>query len=535
MYQIESKIQPGVATFKENAAFQSEASARLRERLDAVKQGGSPSAVEKHKARGKLTARERIAKLLDRDTPFLEFSALAANGMYDDQAPSAGVITGAGVIHDREVVVVANDATVKGGTYFPMTVLKHVRAQQIAIENRLPCVYLVDSGGVFLPLQEGVFPDKDHFGRIFYNQAIMSAAGIPQVCAVMGSCTAGGAYVPAMSDENVIVKGQGTIFIGGPPLVKAATGVDVTPEELGGADVHTRISGVSDHFADDDEHAIQILRNSVEGFGHNYKTKLEVHEPEDPYYDPQELYGIVPKDLSKPFDSREVIARIVDGSRFHEFKARHGTTLVTGFAHIMGYPVGIVANNGILFAESARKGAHFVSMCATRKVPLLFLQNITGFMVGKEYEHGGIARDGAKMVHAVATAQVPKFTVIIGGSYGAGNYAMCGRGYSPRFLWMWPSAKISVMGGQQAADVLWTVKQAEGKRAAEGTSATNESAFKQPILDTYEREGNAYYSTARLWDDGVIDPVDTRTAVALGISLSLNAPIPKHRFGVFRM
>ena len=529
MYRIESKVQTSSSAFKENAAFQREASERLRERLDAVKQGGPPSAVEKHKARGKLTARERITKLLDRDTPFLEFSALAANGMYDDQAPSAGVITGAGVIHDREVVVVANDATVKGGTYFPMTVLKHVRAQQIAIENKLPCVYLVDSGGVFLPLQDGVFPDKDHFGRIFYNQAIMSAAGIPQICAVMGSCTAGGAYVPAMSDENVIVRGQGTIFIGGPPLVKAATGVDVTPEELGGADVHTRISGVSDHFADDDDHAIQILRNAVEGFGYNYKTRLEVHEPEDPHYDPQELYGIIPKDLSKPFDSREVIARIVDGSRFHEFKARYGTTLVTGFAHIMGYPVGIVANNGILFSESARKGAHFVSMCATRKIPLLFLQNITGFIVGKEFEHGGIARDGAKMVHAVATAQVPKFTVIIGGSYGAGNYAMCGRGYSPRLLWMWPSAKISVMGGQQAADVLWTVKQAEKPAAGE------EAEFKKPILDKYEREGSAYYSTARLWDDGVIDPVDTRTAVALGISLSLNAPIPKHRFGVFRM
>ncbi|HXV13559.1 MAG TPA: carboxyl transferase domain-containing protein [Candidatus Krumholzibacteria bacterium] len=531
MYRIESKVQTSSSVFQENAAFQREASARLRERLDAVKQGGPPSAVEKHKARGKLTARERIAKLLDRDTPFLEFSALAANGMYDDQAPSAGVITGAGVIHGREVVVVANDATVKGGTYFPMTVLKHVRAQQIAIENRLPCVYLVDSGGVFLPLQDGVFPDKDHFGRIFYNQAVMSAAGIPQICAVMGSCTAGGAYVPAMSDENVIVRGQGTIFIGGPPLVKAATGVDVTPEELGGADVHTRISGVSDHFADDDDHAIQILRNSVEGFGRVEKTKLEIHEPEDPYYDPQELYGIVPKDLSKPFDSREVIARIVDGSRFHEFKARYGTTLVTGFAHIMGYPVGIVANNGILFSESARKGAHFVSMCAVRRIPLLFLQNITGFIVGKEFEHGGIARDGAKMVHAVATAQVPKFTVIVGGSYGAGNYAMCGRGYSPRLLWMWPSAKISVMGGQQAADVLWTVKQSEGKQP----SAGEEADFKKPILDKYEREGNAYYSTARLWDDGVIDPVDTRTAVALGISLSLNAYIPKHRFGVFRM
>jgi acetyl-CoA carboxylase carboxyltransferase component len=529
MYRIESKVQTSSAAFKENAAFQREASARLRERLETVKQGGPPGAVEKHKARGKLTARERITKLLDRDTPFLEFSALAANGMYDDQAPSAGVITGAGVIHGREVVVVANDATVKGGTYFPITVLKHVRAQQIAIENKLPCVYLVDSGGVFLPLQDGVFPDKDHFGRIFYNQAVMSAAGIPQICAVMGSCTAGGAYVPAMSDENVIVRGQGTIFIGGPPLVKAATGVDVTPEELGGADVHTRISGVSDHFADDDDHAIQILRNAVEGFGKNEKTRLEVHEPEDPHYDPQELYGIIPKDLSKQFDSREVIARIVDGSRFHEFKARYGTTLVTGFAHIMGYPVGIVANNGILFSESSRKGAHFVSLCATRRIPLLFLQNITGFIVGKEFEHGGIARDGAKMVHAVATAQVPKFTVIIGGSYGAGNYAMCGRGYSPRLLWMWPSAKISVMGGQQAADVLWTVKQAEKPAPGE------EADFKKPILDKYEREGSAYYSTARLWDDGVIDPVDTRTAVTLGISLSLNTHIPKHRFGVFRM
>ncbi|HEX5131867.1 MAG TPA: carboxyl transferase domain-containing protein [Candidatus Krumholzibacteria bacterium] len=530
MYRIESRVQTGSSSFKENAAFQREAVSRFRERLTAVKQGGSARAVEKHKARGKLTARERIARLLDHDTPFLEFSALAGNGMYDDQAPSAGVITGAGVVHGREVVVVANDATVKGGTYFPMTVLKHVRAQQIAIENRLPCIYLVDSGGVFLPLQDGVFPDKDHFGRIFYNQAIMSAAGIPQICAVMGSCTAGGAYVPAMSDENVIVREQGTIFIGGPPLVKAATGVDVSPEELGGADVHTRISGVSDHFAENDEHAIQILRNIVEGLGRAERTQLEMHDSEEPHYDPAELYGIIPKDLSKQFDSREVIARIVDGSRFHEFKARYGGTLITGFARIMGYPVGIVANNGILFSESARKGAHFVSMCATRKVPLLFLQNITGFMVGKEFEHGGIARDGAKMVHAVAAAQVPKFTVIIGGSYGAGNYAMCGRGYAPRLLWMWPSSKISVMGGQQAADVLWTVK-----RDSEQAAAGEEAAFKQPILDKYEHEGNAYYSTARLWDDGILDPVDTRAAVALGLSMSLNAPIPEHRFGVFRM
>jgi acetyl-CoA carboxylase carboxyltransferase component len=531
LYRIESRVQTGSAAFKENAAFQRDAIARFRERMDAVKQGGSARALEKHRARGKLTARERIARLLDRDTPFLEFSALAANGMYDDQAPSAGVITGAGVVHGREVVIVANDATVKGGTYFPMTVLKHVRAQQVAIENRLPCIYLVDSGGVFLPLQDGVFPDKDHFGRIFYNQAVMSAAGIPQICAVMGSCTAGGAYVPAMSDENVIVREQGTIFIGGPPLVKAATGADVSPEELGGADVHTRISGVSDHFAENDDHAIQILRNIVEGLGRNEKTRLEMHEPEPPHYDPQELLGVIPRDLSEQFDSREVIARMVDGSRFHEFKPRYGVTLVTGFARIMGYPVGIVANNGILFSESARKGAHFVEMCATRKVPLLFLQNITGFMVGKEFEHGGIARDGAKMVHAVAAAQVPKFTVIIGGSYGAGNYAMCGRGYSPRLLWMWPTSKISVMGGQQAADVLWTVRQDEKSKP----SAKEEAEFKKPILEKYEREGNAYYSTARLWDDGVITPTDTRAAVALGISMSLNAPIPEHRFGVFRM
>ena len=530
MYRIESRVQTSSAAFRENAEFQRAAAARFREQLDLVKRGGPPRAVEKHKARGKLTARERIAMLLDHDTPFLEFSALAANGMYDDQAPGAGVVTGAGVVHGREVVVVANDATVKGGTYFPMTVLKHVRAQEIAIENRLPCIYLVDSGGVFLPLQDGVFPDKDHFGRIFYNQAVMSAAAIPQVCAVMGSCTAGGAYVPAMSDENVIVRDQGTIFIGGPPLVKAATGVDVTPEELGGADVHTRISGVSDHFADNDEHAIQILRNIVQGLGRGEKTRLETHEPEDPHYDPAELYGIIPKDLARQFDSREVIARIVDGSRFHEFKARYGTTLVAGFARIMGLPVGIVANNGILFAESARKGAHFIELCATRKVPLLFLQNITGFIVGKEFEHGGIARDGAKMVHAVAAAQVPKFTVIIGGSYGAGNYAMCGRGYSPRLLWMWPSSKISVMGGQQAADVLWTVKD-----AGEKSRPADEAAFKQPILEKYEREGSAYYSTARLWDDGILDPVDTRAALALGLSLSLNAPIPEHRFGVFRM
>jgi 3-methylcrotonyl-CoA carboxylase beta subunit len=532
MYRIESKIQTSSPAYQENYARQTEAVERFRERLARAKVGGPPAAVEKHKSRGKLTARERIAKLLDRNTPFLELSALAADGMYDDQAPSAGIVTGVGVIHGRECLVVANDATVKGGTYFPMTVQKHVRAQQVALENRLPCVYLVDSGGVFLPLQESVFAGKDHFGRIFYNQAQMSAAGIPQVCAVMGSCTAGGAYVPAMSDETVIVKEQGTIFIGGPPLVKAATGVDVGPEELGGADVHTRVSGVADHLAENDDHAVAILRNIVAGLGRGERAALDTAEPEDPYYDPAEIYGIVPADLSKPFDAREVIARIVDGSRFHEFKSRYATTLVTGFARVMGFPVGVVANNGVLFGESARKGAHFVSMCAVRKVPLLFLQNITGFMVGKEYEHGGIARDGAKMVHAVATAQVPKFTVIIGGSYGAGNYAMCGRGYKPRLLWMWPAAKISVMGGPQAADVLLAVKQGKEKKKM---TKKQEAEFKESILERYDREGSAYYATARLWDDGILDPVDTRTAVALGISMSLNAPIPDHRFGVFRM
>ncbi len=535
MYKLESRVRPGSPEFKENAAAQREAVRVLRERLEQVRAGGPPRAVEKHRARGKLTARERIARLIDPHTPFLELSPLAAWDMYDNEAPSAGVVTGVGTIHGRECLIVANDATVKGGTYFPMTVLKHVRAQQVALENRLPCIYLVDSGGVFLPLQDGVFPDKDHFGRIFYNQAIMSAQGIPQISAVMGSCTAGGAYVPAMSDETVIVREQGTIFIGGPPLVKAATGVDVTPEELGGADVHTRISGVSDHFAENDEHAIEILRNIVENLGPARRETLDVTEPEDPAYDPEEIYGIIPRDLSKPFDVREIIARLVDGSRFHEFKARYAQTLVCGFARIMGFPVGIVANNGILFGDTARKGAHFVSLCSVRRIPLVFLQNITGFIVGKEFEHGGIARDGAKMVHAVATAQVPRFTVIIGGSYGAGNYAMCGRGYFPRLLWMWPTAKISVMGGQQAADVLLTVRRANLEREGRTMTPEEEEAFRRPILEKYEREGSAYYATARLWDDGIIDPVDTRTALALGISMSLNAPIPEHRFGVFRM
>jgi acetyl-CoA carboxylase carboxyltransferase component len=535
MYKIESKIKTSSSEFKENSAHNRRKVEEFREILAKVKQGGPPKAIEKHKARGKLTARERLQKLFDRNTPFLEFSALAANGMYGDEAPAAGIVTGVGVVKGKEVLVVANDATVKGGTYFPVTVRKHVRAQEIALENRLPCIYLVDSGGVFLPLQDGVFPDKEHFGRIFYNQARLSALGIPQISAVMGSCTAGGAYVPAMSDETIIVKGKGTIFIGGPPLVKAATGADVTPEELGGADVHCRISGVSDHYALDDEHAIQILRNIVENLPAPGKYPLEREEPEEPAYDPDEIYGILPRDLSRQFDMKEIIARIVDGSRFHEFKPLYGTTLVTGFARIEGYPVGIVANNGVLFSESAQKGAHFVSLCAVRKIPLVFLQNITGFIVGKEFEHGGIAKDGAKMVHAVANAQVPKFTIIVGGSHGAGNYAMCGRGYFPRLLWMWPMSKISVMGGEQAANVLLTVKKAALASEGKEMSPEEEEKFKAPILEKYEKEGSAYYATARLWDDGIIEPLDTRNALALGISMALNAPIPDHKFGVFRM
>jgi acetyl-CoA carboxylase carboxyltransferase component len=508
----------------------------LRNRLSALHPAAGPKQhIERHRERKKLPVRERLEKLFDPDTPFLEFSPLAANGMYDDEAPSAGMVTGVGVIHGREILVVANDATVKGGTYFPETIKKHVRAQEIALENRLPCVYLVDSGGIFLPLQVGTFPDKEHFGRIFYNQARLSALSIPQISVVLGSCTAGGAYVPAMSDETVIVKEQGTIFIGGPPLVKAATGMDVTPEELGGADVHCRISGVSDHYALNDQHAIEITRNIIQNVPLPGKYPLEVSEPEDPYYDPQELYGVIPRDLRKAFDMREVIARIVDGSRFHEFKELYGPTLVTGFARIMGYPVGIVANNGVLFSESSQKGAHFVSLCAVRKIPLVFLQNITGFIVGKQYEHGGIAKDGAKMVHAVANAQVPRFTVIIGGSYGAGNYAMCGRGYSPRLLWMWPNARISVMGGEQAASVLLQVKMEGLKAKGQTMSEEEQEKFKAPILAKYEEEASAYFSTSRLWDDGIIDPLDTRTALALGISMSLNAPIPEHQFGVFRM
>jgi acetyl-CoA carboxylase carboxyltransferase component len=492
----------------------------LRQRTAQVAGGGGERAVERHRSRGKLTARERIDRLLDPDTALLELNALAAWELYDGQAPAAGIVTGIGVVEGRECVLVANDATVKGGTYFPLTVKKHLRAQEIAAQNRLPCIYLVDSGGAFLPLQDEVFPDRDHFGRIFFNQAQLSAEGVPQIAAVMGSCTAGGAYVPAMSDETVIVRGTGTIFIGGPPLVKAATGQDVTAEELGGADVHARRSGVADHYATNDEHALAIVRSIVRNL-HYAKTDppWDVVEPEPPAADPGELYGLIPDDYRTQLDAREVIARIVDGSRFHEFKELYGETLVCGFARIEGHPVGILANNGILFAESSQKGAHFIELACKRRVPLVFLQNITGFMVGKEYEEGGIARDGAKLVMAVACAAVPKFTVVIGGSFGAGNYAMCGRAYEPRQLWMWPNARISVMGGDQAATVLTMVGDADPDE----------------IREKYEREGNPYHSTARLWDDGIIDPLDTRRVLALGISAALNAPIPETTFGVFRM
>jgi acetyl-CoA carboxylase carboxyltransferase component len=506
--------------FEERRARMEELVNELRERTAQVGLGGGERALEKHRSRGKLTARERIDRLLDPDTAFLELSALAAWEMYDGQAPGAGIVTGIGVIEGRECVLVANDATVKGGTYFPITVKKHLRAQEIAEQNRLPCVYLVDSGGAFLPLQAEVFPDRDHFGRIFYNQARLSAKGIPQIASVMGSCTAGGAYVPAMSDETIIVKGTGTIFIGGPPLVKAATGQDVTAEELGGADVHARLSGVADHYATSDEHALALVREIVRNLDLPPKAPpWEVARPEPPAADPDELYGLIPNDYREQVDPRELIARLVDGSRFHEFKALYGETLVCGFARIEGFPVGILANNGVLFGESAAKGAHFVELACKRRVPLVFLQNITGFMVGKEYEAGGIARDGAKLVTAVACAEVPKFTVIVGGSFGAGNYGMCGRAYSPRQLWMWPNGRISVMGGEQAATVLTMVGDADPDE----------------IRAKYEAEGNPYYSTARLWDDGIIDPRDTRRVLALGISAALNAPIPETTFGVFRM
>ncbi len=506
----------------------------LREEL-AKARGGGPGRA-RHAEQKKMFVRDRVDALLDPGSPFLELSPLAAYGMYDGEAPAAGLVTGIGRVSGREVMVIANDATVKGGSYFPMTVKKHLRAQEVARENRLPCVYLVDSGGAFLPLQAEVFPDREHFGRIFYNQALMSAARIPQVAVVMGSCTAGGAYVPAMSDEAVIVKGTGTIFLAGPPLVKAATGEDVTAEELGGGDVHTRVSGVADYLADDDAHALEITRSIVGNF-HTVKTLPADREtPEEPAYDPREIYGIVPSDPRQPYDVREVIARLVDGSRFEEFKARYGTTLVCGFGRLSGFLVGIVANNGILFSESALKATHFVQMCARRRVPLLFLQNITGFMVGKDYERGGIAKDGAKMVHAVANAAVPKLTVIVGGSFGAGNYGMCGRAYSPRFLFMWPNSRISVMGGPQAASVLSTVKQDQLARAGKPVMTPEEvDVFEKPTRDKYEVEGHPYYSTARLWDDGVLDPAQTRAALALALSAAYNAPVPETEFGVFRM
>ena len=512
----------------------------LRARVAAAREGGSASARAKHLDRGKLLARDRVDRLLDPGSPFLELSPLAATGMYSpqdgpDAVPSAGIVTGVGRVAGRECVVVANDATVKGGTYYPMTVKKHLRAQEVARANRLPCVYLVDSGGAFLPMQDDVFPDKEHFGRIFFNQANLSAAGIPQVAAVMGSCTAGGAYVPAMSDESVIVKEQGTIFLGGPPLVKAATGEVVTAEDLGGGDVHARRSGVVDHLANDDAHALEIVRSIVATFERRPDPSLEQHEPEEPAEDPQGLYDAVPTDPRTPYDVREVIRRIVDASRFHEFKALYGETLVCGFARVWGYPVGIVANNGILFSSSSLKGAHFIELCNQRGIPLVFLQNITGFMVGREYENNGIARDGAKLVTAVACSVVPKFTVVIGGSFGAGNYGMCGRAYDPRFLWMWPNARISVMGGEQAASVLATVRRDGLEARGEEWSAEDEESFKAPIRDTYEHQGSPYYSTARLWDDGVIDPVDTRRVLGMGLAAASNAPIPEPSYGIFRM
>ena len=536
MEPLASRLDTSSAEFKENSEHLRGLVAELRARLAKVQEGGGPEARKKHESRGKLFVRERVKKLLDEGSPFLELSALAAFGLYDGDAPAAGLVTGIGLVRGRECVVVANDATVKGGTYYPLTVKKHLRAQEIARENRLPCVYLVDSGGAFLPLQADVFPDRDHFGRIFYNQAVMSSEGIPQIAVVLGSCTAGGAYVPAMSDEAIIVKNQGTIFLAGPPLVKAATGEEVTAEELGGGLVHSKISGVTDHLADDDAHALEIARDAVATLPATKHAPWEVSPVEEPLYPAEELYGVIPRNTRKPYDVRDVIARIVDGSRLHEFKALYGPTLVTGFARIWGYPVGVIANNGVLFSESSLKATHFVELCAARRIPLVFLQNITGYMVGKKAEQGGIAKDGAKMVHAVANARVPKLTVIIGGSYGAGNYGMCGRAYQPRQLWMWPNARISVMGGEQAASVLLQVKQDQLKAA--GKPLLDEKAaadFMRPTLEKYETEGSAYYSTARLWDDGIIDPADTRRVLALGISAALNAEIPGPRFGVFRM
>lgn len=533
---LETHIQPGGEQFRTNAQHNKHLADILREHITLVRQGGGEKYQQRHREQGKMFVRDRIDRLLDHGSAFLELSPLAAWDLYDGDAPGAGIVTGIGRINERECLIVANDATVKGGSYYPMTVKKHLRAQQVALQNKLPCIYLVDSGGAFLPMQDEVFPDQDDFGRIFYNQAVMSAAGIPQIAAVMGSCTAGGAYVPAMSDEAIIVKGTGTIFLGGPPLVKAATGEEVSAEELGGAYVHTRISGVADHFAEDDNHAIETLREIVSTLNTRKHVGLDIVPSEDPLYDAEDLYGIIPQSFRETYDVREVIARLVDGSQFREFKATYGTTLVTGFAHIEGYPVGIIANNGVLFSESALKGAHFIELCSSRHIPLLFLQNITGFMVGKEYEQRGIAKDGAKMVHAVANAQIPKLTVIIGGSFGAGNYGMCGRAYNPRFLWMWPNARISVMGGEQAANVLATIKQDQLARSEEPLMNADQLAdFKQPLLDKYEQEGNPYYSTARLWDDGILDPAETRRVLGLALSACLNAPVEETTYGVFRM
>ncbi len=532
---IETRLDAGSDLFRDNRRHLEGLVALLRARLAETAQGGGARALDRHRQQGKLPVRERVDRLLDAGSPWLELSPLAAWGMYGGEAPSAGLVTGIGRVSGREVLIIANDATVKGGTYFPVTVKKHLRAQQVALDNRLPCVYLVDSGGAYLPMQAEVFPDREHFGRIFFNQAKMSAEGIPQIAVVMGSCTAGGAYVPAMSDETVIVRGTGTIFLGGPPLVRAATGEQVTAEDLGGADVHTRLSGVADYLAEDDAHALDLARTIVSTLHAAKPAPADLAAPEDPRYDPTELYGVVNADNRVPYDVREVIARLVDGSRFDEFKERYATTIVTGFARVHGYLVGIIANNGVLFSESALKATHFIELCNLRGVPLLFLQNITGFMVGRDYERAGIAKDGAKMVHAVANSVVPKLTVIIGGSFGAGNYGMCGRAFDPRFLWMWPNARISVMGGEQAASVLVTVKRDQFARSHRALSPEEEAAIRQPILEKYEHEGEPYYSTARLWDDGILDPVRTRDAVGLALSAAANAPVAPPRFGVFRM
>ncbi len=531
-----SRIETSSEDYRQNRAHHEALARELRERVAAAREGGGSKGTARQAELGKLSVRGRIERLLDQGTAFLELSPLAADGMFDGQAPGAGVVTGIGRVSGRDVMVVANDPSVKGGTYFPITVKKHLRAQEIALENRLPCVYLVDSGGAFLPLQAEVFPDRDHFGRIFYNQARMSAEGIPQVSAVLGSCTAGGAYVPAMSDEVVIVKGQGTIFLGGPPLVKAATGETVTAEELGGGDVHTRISGVADYLAGSDAEALEMVREIVARLNTVKSFSGDVVPPEEPLYAPDELYGVLPRDLRKPLEIREVLARLLDGSRLHEFKPRYGATLVCGFGRLHGMPVGVLANNGILFSESALKGTHFIEMACQRRVPLLFVQNITGFMVGKSYEQGGIAKDGAKMVHAVANAAVPKLTLLVGGSFGAGNYGMCGRAYQPRFLFSWPSSRISVMGGEQAAGVLATVKNEQRERQGQAPmSPEEEAAFKRPTLEKYEAEGSPYYATARLWDDGILDPAETRTILALALSACHNSPFPATPFGVFRM